>query len=924
MTAALSEDNCRVLSIVYFDDSGYLLQGGTKRALNSLSLTLDSDDEAATALDSVLDAQKSAQDETSELVASTPLNRRSIAFLDLWTGDQGLEKGRGQAEETQMMEVDDEVSSPLQQLSQRHYQSVVGHIASHGPAEDDTASESSFLGAQQDKSSFKNKLDAVQDIPENTKKSLAFTKAADKAVERSRSRSRARQPPGATMESTTNIPSHLPSKQMSKSRPLVPIFKDSARPTAKNKGPARAGSAFTSKPLPPVSASETPPERRPLASKSTNQRPAPSKTAPAKKRAAGGPMARLVPKQPQATEQKKKGESQAATGLKRKAQDKPKPRQDQNVDWEESFREEASFDIPEDTSQDERPTKKVKTRGSKTTAKPASTSKQNAPATKSTKQLKPPKRTAKKALSKPAARLQQKAGSSTLAATRQRRTANKKTTYEESSGSSVDEASSEHGEEAQSVKPNPRPAASRPDQSSAKRPKPTPDNADEASHQVLSPDKAQRKAVTGINEASAEADIHANVPSSPLGAELDLDSFVYVQDDATAAADEEVAEDSHPAAKGTEITQVTIAKDGEGTEVLHPIVKSKDVRTAESGSEVMGPDPNRQVKRHPSIGKEENDEEEIAEESYPAPKGKGHAGTDMDEEEDVAHDSDPAAAGDKTATQKATGTSFGTKLNAMIKPISTNKENVLPQPPTPFGDRKNFVISVNAARSASPKLMSLKSKKARTAMQAPLEKEQSKIAIPNTTMNRSASAKRKKIDNSGRDDLAGKRLETVEEPADPHQTELGARLNLEARPVSPLQVQVDDEQTFHPDVEEPTEQRKSDEKPPSERAAKTGITHKNDPHLNAKQRQAAQVEAGSAERVSKGHAPQPPLSIEDHEVAREPCAGLQARLEESKLHKGKATLNLRTSNTPKHEDSHMSLTERVARPTSPEVVVFGH
>ena len=134
-------------------------------------------------------------------------------------------------------------------------------------------------------------------------------------------------------------------------------------------------------------------------------------------------MARLAATQPQG--------SQASTGLKRKA---PASKPKLSTDVDESFNAHASFDLPADTSHDERPTKKARSKAVKTSAKKIPAPKVKARPTKTTKQPKP----ARKAVSKPAARLQQDAVS-TIAATRQRRTANT-TTYEESSGSDVAEA----------------------------------------------------------------------------------------------------------------------------------------------------------------------------------------------------------------------------------------------------------------------------------------------------------------------------------------------------------------------------------------------------------------------------------------------------------------------------------------------------
>ncbi|RMZ91065.1 hypothetical protein DV736_g1705, partial [Chaetothyriales sp. CBS 134916] len=365
MEIAYSADDTSILEIRYLDDSGYEKDSGMKRGLDKASFRFTSEDHAICALDSIVDVQRSVK-EASRGTRST-LKHRSIAIIP-WYRTSGIE------ETCQGSGVTDE--SPLQNLSQNNFVEA---------ADEETTSESSFIGSQRDRNGFADKLVAARSTAAHDSKTSRFTRVVDEVVERSRCKLTGQNWSRRDLkEGASDTGPRLPSEQQLWSSKKATL-------AARQKSPKTAVSIATSK--------DTQESTKSMA----------GKQAP-----------------------KASCDSVPSSGLKRKAAPPSKSKQGNTRGVElNRVQGEVSFELSDDSNNDE----KSEIRGNESRATETKSSERKV-------LNRPANRTSKKHMSKPAARLQEGNEAVAIATSRQRRAAYTTKTYEESPVPSITKTSS--------------------------------------------------------------------------------------------------------------------------------------------------------------------------------------------------------------------------------------------------------------------------------------------------------------------------------------------------------------------------------------------------------------------------------------------------------------------------------------------------
>ena len=228
----------KTIQITYLKDNGFEHCNGSKRAVSGISFTLENMDDAQIAQEMIAKAQNDAGSISDmkwtgdeDTTAVTPEPKRSIALVNLWSPEgQQLSTARpiSHAEENEGSETQD--VSPLQHRSQPLSQSNLRRPHSnhgHGGLDSETASETSFLEAAQDRQAFARATTCTsQSSASNTQAASNFSARVDDAVARHKS---LKLDPNAvvagslrSVEGTTTNAPHLPkdtAKQPLKSNP---------------------------------------------------------------------------------------------------------------------------------------------------------------------------------------------------------------------------------------------------------------------------------------------------------------------------------------------------------------------------------------------------------------------------------------------------------------------------------------------------------------------------------------------------------------------------------------------------------------------------------------------------------------------------------------------------------------------------------
>ena len=439
--------------ISYPKENGFEICNGVKSAVNNLSLMFESTNDAQTAQDMVLKAQENAaaivnggEDEKTDAPPSTPEPKRSLALVNLWS-PEGLARSttktvsNGDAERGP----GGEDTSPLQHRSQPLPQAnVIGSRGGHrnGSLNSATASETSFLEAAQDRQGLTERLQASQDSSLKEENPFDFNERVDDAVARykpltSKPEPVAAQQPrkeGATAKPPPPLPNdkgrspkkpaattinHLPMVSKTQSNAVVQLSTRLVGTVAllpESPAERSTGRSFTKDSMAKLASGSQPAA---TASKKSTKTP-------------GGPAARLAGSQLQKKQQSSTSKSSPGESLKRKSFPSNEEKSSQNIDWDQDLRDDSQFDIPNDPSDDERPTKKARKGGKQSAQQPTA---------RSSKKQEPKKGKAAKDTKKPAGRPPKtrdkqpvQVPKHTAATTRERRAA-KSTKYAEDSRS---------------------------------------------------------------------------------------------------------------------------------------------------------------------------------------------------------------------------------------------------------------------------------------------------------------------------------------------------------------------------------------------------------------------------------------------------------------------------------------------------------
>ena len=658
----------KTIQMTYMKDNGFEHCNGSKSAVNGIAFTLENMDDAQMAQEMISKAQndagsisdtKGTGDEDTAAVTLEP--KRSIALVNLWSPEgQQLSAARpiSRAEENAGSDTHD--VSPLQHRSQSLSQTHLTRPHSnqvHDGLGSETASETSFLEAAQDRQALPERFHASQSSSSNIQTASKFNARVDDAVARHKS---LKLDPNAvvsgslrSVEGTTTDPPHLP--QHTAKQPLKSTPAKQNLLSRRDKNRSSKHMQHSTAQIGTVAVSPAPSFVRPAAPLKSNKDSMaklssgpPPATSTLKKptKAPGGPAARLAGSQHQSLTQAPKSTSSAHDALKRRSLTSQKDGPSKTTDWDQDLRDDSQFDIPDDPSEDERPAKRARKGGKQSARKPTAKS-SKATISKKTQATKNTQRSPGRPRNTREDQPPEKA-SQTVASTRERRQ-HKSAKYVEESGSEND----------------------REDQSMAE--------ASDGSNVASSPtkDSASRSftAPTAPKKAGVQRRLHSQKPSVPTvkgkeGEQQSLHPSQQRQNEANQKAHRNPSA-SYQSPENT--SQCSPAK----TSPTAPFVQNTKHKAV-----VPVAQPSEPVQREPI-------DDLVAEE---------------------AHDSYPMDRAGRDAAAASARDSFGTHLQTQLADLETpsrateqDKENAPPAPETPFGNKKTFIANVNAAKSTSAK-----------------------------------------------------------------------------------------------------------------------------------------------------------------------------------------------------------------------------
>ena len=702
------------IRVTYLKDNGFELCSGSKSAVNSISMALENKGDVRMAQEMILQGQKDTRSvadttgtENTDTAAETPKPKRSIALVNLWS-PEGQQLSRALPtlpNGDNRNDSDTQDASPLQHRSQPLSQTHATRPCSNqhrGRMESETASETSFLEAAQDRQALPERLHASQSASSNLKTFSDFNVRVDDAVARHKSSKldpKAVAPEGRpNKEVMTSDPPHLPQDIGGQALKSNPSWQNLPLKTDKNgsgKGVQQSTALSGALAVSPVS-----PFVRPAAAATTKKGtmaklsfgpPPATSTLKKSTKTPGGPAARLGGSQQQGQQQGQqqasKSTSSTSDALKRKALTSRKERPSKTTDWDEDIRDDSQFDIPDDPSEEERPTKRAR-KGAKRPARKSAAKSSKAVASKKTQASKNNARAPggpKKAKTEQHA----EALKETVASTRERRPP-KSAKYVEDSGSEVAE---EEEEEEQTTA-----AMSR--------------GSEEASSPIGNAAPQSGGSPTAPKKAGGERRVHSQSINIP-------------------------AARSQKAQQG-------------GLPLPQPFGRNVDRTTHQdiSASLVSPEDPLPKSAARtsaPAPDAEPTKQKPVMEGAHPSEPDQRQPVDDVVAGE--AQDSHPMDRAGRDAAAAAAKDSFGTHLQTQLANIvipehadQQDKENVPPAPETPFGNKDTFIANVNAAKSKSAKKGSISQVPKSPETQAPSSVRRSATEAKEATTTRPVSS----------------------------------------------------------------------------------------------------------------------------------------------------------------------------------------